>query len=72
MRVKQGAIVAVSSITNSGVKYGRVVALNGKNAIVDIGGNTVTAQIKHVTPIWEKNLLAKLREKFGIKKEEQL
>lgn len=72
MRVKQGAIVAVSSITNSEVKYGKVVTLNGKDAIVDIGGNTVIAQINHLTPIWEKNLLAKLREKFGVKKEEQL
>jgi hypothetical protein len=56
-------IVAVSS--HSGVKYGKVIAIDKKNAVVDIGGNIVTAELRHVVPVWEKNLLKKLSERFN-------
>jgi hypothetical protein len=47
-----------------GVKYGRVIFVDKKNAIVDVGGNVVTAELRHTTRIWEKNLLEQLSKKF--------
>jgi hypothetical protein len=62
MQVRINDIVAVSLI--DGVKYGRVISVDKKNAIVDVGGNVVTAELRHTTRIWEKNLLEKLSKKF--------
>jgi hypothetical protein len=62
MRIRIDDIVAVSLM--SGVKYGRVISVDKKNAIVDVGGNVVTAELRHTTRIWEKNLLENLSKKF--------
>jgi len=62
MRIRIDDIVAVSLI--DGVKYGRVISVDKKNAVVDVGGNVVTAELRHTTRIWEKNLLSKLSKKF--------
>lgn len=62
MQIRIDDIVAVSLI--DGVKYGRVISVDKKNAVVDVGGNVVTAELRHTTRIWEKNLLSKLSKKF--------
>jgi hypothetical protein len=62
MRIRIDDIVAVSLM--DGVKYGRVISVDKKNAIVDVGGNVVTSELRHTTRIWEKNLLEQLSKKF--------
>lgn len=62
MQIRINDIVAVSLI--DGVKYGRVISVDKKNAVVDVGGNVVTAELRHTTRIWEKNLLSKLSKQF--------
>ena len=62
MQIRIDDIVAVSLI--DGVKYGRVISVDKKNAVVDVGGNVVTAELRHTTRIWEKNLLSKLSKQF--------
>lgn len=62
MKIRIDDIVAVSLM--DGVKYGRVISVDKKNAVVDVGGNVVTAELRHTTRIWEKNLLSKLSKQF--------
>lgn len=62
MKIRINDLVAVSLI--DGVKYGRVISVDKKNAVVDVGGNVVTAELRHTTRIWEKNLLSKLSKQF--------
>lgn len=62
MQIRIDDIVAVSLM--DGVKYGRVISVDKKNAVVDVGGNVVTAELRHTTRIWEKNLLSKLSKQF--------
>ena len=58
MRVND--IVAVS--TMNGTKFGRVVTKDKKRATINVGGNVVTAEIRHVTKIHENKLLKKLNK----------
>ena len=62
MNLSINDIVAVSTI--NGVKFGRVVTLDKKKVTVNIGGNVVVAEIRHVTRVYEKGLLSKLRKKI--------
>ena len=58
--MKVNDIVAVS--TMSGTKFGRVVTKDKKRATINVGGNVVTAEIRHVTKVHEKKLLKKLNK----------
>ena len=56
--MKVNDIVAVS--TMNGTKFGRVVTKDKKRATINVGGNIITAEIRHVTKVHEKKLLKKL------------
>ena len=58
--MKVNDIVAVS--TMNGTKFGRVVTKNKKRVTVNVGGNVVTAEIRHVTKVHENKLLKKLNK----------
>ena len=58
--MKVNDIVAVSTI--NGTKFGRVVTKNKKRVTVNVGGNVVTAEIRHVTKVHENKLLKKLNK----------
>jgi len=58
--MKANDIVAVS--TMNGTKFGRVVTKNKKRVTVNVGGNVVTAEIRHVTKVHENKLLKKLNK----------
>lgn len=62
MALKINDIVAVS--TSNGVRFGKVIA-NEKNKVsVIVGGNVITADPRHVSKVYEKNLLKKLINKL--------
>jgi len=58
--MKVNDIVAVS--TMNGTKFGRVVTKNKKKVTVNVGGNVVTAEVRHVTKVHENKLLKKLNK----------
>ena len=58
MSIRINDIVAVS--TSNGVLFGKVINKDKKKATILVGGNVITAETRHVTKIWEKNLLKKL------------
>jgi len=58
--MKVNDIVAVS--TMNGTKFGRVVTKNKKKVTVNVGGNVVTAETRHVTKVHENKLLKKLNK----------
>jgi len=58
--MKVNDIVAVS--TMNGTKFGRVVTKNKKRITVNVGGNVVTAEVRHVTKVHENKLLKKLNK----------
>ena len=58
--MKVNDIVAVS--TMNGTKFGRVITKNKKRVTVNVGGNVVTAEIRHVTKVHENKLLKKLNK----------
>lgn len=61
--MKKGQIVAVSSLS-SGVLYGVVIIVEPKRIAVNVGGNTIWAEKKNVTRIWDKMLIEKLKAKY--------
>ena len=58
--MKVNDIVAVS--TMNGTKFGRVITKDKKRATINVGGNVVTAEIRHVTKVHENKLLKKLNK----------
>ena len=58
--MKVNDIVAVS--TMNGTKFGRIVTKNKKKVTVNVGGNVITAEIRHVTKVHENKLLKKLNK----------
>jgi hypothetical protein len=58
--MKVNDVVAVSTI--NGTKFGRVVTKNKKKVTVNVGGNVVTAEVRHVTKVHENKLLKKLNK----------
>jgi len=58
--MKVNDIVAVS--TMNGTKFGRVVSKNKKKVTVNVGGNIITAEIRHITRVYENHLLKKLNK----------
>lgn len=62
MKLKINDLVAVSSLSK-GVMYGRVVSVDVKKVAVSVGGNIVHAERNHVTRIWDKHLIEKLKSR---------
>jgi hypothetical protein len=58
--MKPNDIVAVS--TMNGTKFGRVMTKDKKRATINVGGNVITAEIRHITKVQEKKLLNKLNK----------
>lgn len=61
MNLRINDLVAVSSYDS--VKYGRIVDLHGKRVTINVGGNVITAEPRHVTRIYDKKLINKLNTK---------
>ena len=58
--MKVNDVVAVSTI--NGTKFGKVVTKDKKRATINVGGNIITAEIRHVTRVYENHLLKKLNK----------
>ena len=58
-KFKINDLVAVS-LREKNTQFGRVISIDKKTAMVNVAGNVVTADVNHITKVYEKNLIRKL------------